>query len=244
MDDPGQNKGHVSQFIKQHVSASNIRRIKFIINGPYPHGLYYVKQDDNNVFFVSPNIKTCQYSDATFIAGDHFSLPFAKSKKEVQLHLTTYTPMPTDVNVGIISHYPRNVFSDGVKLPIKGYDTDVFKKMGDAKNHVLDFCREYIYLPKASGGGKSKRVVNTNTPIAHAVSESKVSLELSELLCRAKVKRVIAFGYLANNKWNIMLDLVRPENSKLEREFSFELDMPQYGLFQKKLIKILKQLVI
>ena len=125
LDDVGSSHGHLSKFIKQNVTANDIRRIKFIIdNAMYPLGLYYVKQNENNVFFVKPVLKTDEFSNVKqFMSGDHFSFPFVSKKKEIHLHFTAYTPVPTNINIGQITHYPRNVFLDGVALPVNGYNT-------------------------------------------------------------------------------------------------------------------------
>jgi hypothetical protein len=49
----GKDISYVNKFVKQNVDVSNIRRVKFIENEKYMlYGLYYVKQDDDNVFFV------------------------------------------------------------------------------------------------------------------------------------------------------------------------------------------------
>lgn len=96
---------------------------------------------ESTIFFVTPEIKKSKYSEDVFISGDHFSFP---KRKEIHLHMTTYTPLPTDINVGQITHNPRNVFYDGIMMPTKGYETHIFDNMGGSKNYVLDLCRAHV----------------------------------------------------------------------------------------------------
>lgn len=232
----------------------------------YPLGVYYVKQDENNVYFVKPVLKTDQISTdgvtKEFISGDHFSMslvPFTAKNNEIHLHYTCYTPVPTNLSIGQIIHYPRNVFMNGAVMPFHGYTTSVFDKMGGFKNTILDVCREYIYekVPKKKpGGGLAKKARPSRAKPSRASKASKtsktskasktsntntnnlVSLELSRLLDNLQVKRIIGIGYKNDNdEWEIMVDFIRPESSQLERELSMTLKKPSYASFQKELIK-------
>lgn len=229
--------GYKCQFVKQHVAPDNIRRIKFLQDDIFEYGIYYVKQDENNVFFVSPEIKKTKYSDETFISGDHFSFPFIPKKKEIHLHMTTYTPLPTDIHIGQITHNPRNVFADKIMMPTDGYDTRIFDNMGGSKNYILDMCRAHVQHKEQDGGGKSRKA-KTATATAKSACIG-VTLELERLLIKLKVERVVAFGYKVDeNTWNIMVDI----DLKSQNDFSFTLKKPHFGLFQNRLVSKLKSL--
>jgi hypothetical protein len=195
----------------------------------FEHGIYYVKQDDDTVFFVTPEIKKSKYSEDVFISGDHFSFPFMPKRREIHLHMTTYTPLPTDINVGQITHNPRNVFDDGIMMPTKGYETHIFDNMGGSKNYVLDLCRAHVLRQQNGGGGRSRKNQGNTTGI---------SLELERLLISFKVEKVVAFGYKNGNSWNIMVDLVA--SKKKVDDIAFTLKKPTFRTFQNHLIKSFK----
>lgn len=238
LKDIGPKNGHKCQFIKQHITPGNIRRVKFIDQSPFELGVYYVKQDDHNVFFVTPIKKKVMFSEDVFISGDHFSFPYFPKKEEIHLHLTTYTPIPTDVNVGQITHYPRNVFADNIMMPRSGFDTDIFDDMGGSKNYVLDMCRAHVVNSvnvRQHGGGKVGKKSNACT--------LGVSKDLEQLLVRLKVEKIIAFGFkTAENRWHVMVDVVYKNKKSNTNDFSFTLNTPHYGAFQNKLIHELHEL--
>ena len=151
-------KGYLGMFVKQNINQDNIRRVKFIEKDPYiQHGLYYVKQDDHNLFFVYPTLKMLKPNVFAMFA-DHLSFPFVSKLNEIHLHVTSYLPIPVSENVGDIIHAPRNVFKNGLKLPLIGYDTNAFDQMNDMKDNVLDICRAYKTFERALGGSGRGRV--------------------------------------------------------------------------------------
>jgi len=73
---------------KYRINQDNIRKIVFTQNAAYfPNGLYYVKQDDDNIFFVFPTEKTTP-NGQSIIACDHLSCPMLKNKT-MNVHLTS-----------------------------------------------------------------------------------------------------------------------------------------------------------
>ena len=260
------NISYVNKFIKQNVNVNNIRRLKFIDNDKYiSHGIYYVKQDDDNVFFMYPTLHTDRFTNATIICGDHFSFPL--NKKDVHIHVTQYVHVPDNLNIGQVYHLPRVILGDSVRLPLTGYGTSVLSGMGHYQNEILDICRAYTWtsdhsMDQSAGAGGLKKSVNVILPIKkpkvqvkvkdkdktkakRVVTRQNVSVQLDKLLAKYKVKRVNAFGYRHENKWHMMVDLVRPDSSKLENEFAFVMKgqgkLPQFSTFQNKLYKALKE---
>lgn len=236
-----------NKFIKQFINTDNTRRINSqLINNKqfYPNGLYYVKQNDSNVFFVLPRLKTNIVGESIFLA-DHYSFPYEKSKDRIDIHLTTYTPFESDINMGTINHLPRCPIHNNVLLLIQGYETQIFNAMGGLNHDVLDICRAYkryetFTLPIMMHAGAKYKLSITSKSKNKSKSEIKlVSLRLEERLIQLKIKRVSAFGFFENNVWNVMVDLVRPESSTLINEFAFELNKPTFNLFEKKLLSLL-----
>lgn len=239
-----QKTGKKSKFIKQFINIDKIRRINSqLINNKqfYPNGLYYVKQNDSNVFFVLPRLKTNIVGESIFLA-DHYSFPYVKSKDRIDIHLTTYTPFESDITMGTINHLPRCPIHNNVLLPIQGYETQIFNAMGGLNHDVLDICRAYktyeaFTLPIMMHAGAKYKLSITSSKSKSKIKS--VSLRLEERLIQLKVKRVSAFGFFENNVWNVMVDLVRPESSTLANEFAFELNKPTFNLFEKKLLSLL-----
>jgi hypothetical protein len=73
-------------------------------------------------------------------------------------------------------------------------------------------------------------------------------MQLDKLLVKYKIKYVNAFGYCHENKWYMMVDLVQPDQSKLENEFTIVVGkgknknkQPLFSTFQNSLIKALKE---
>lgn len=230
--------GKKNKFIKQFINTDKIRCInRQLINNTqfYPNGLYYVKQNDSNVFFVLPRLKTNMVGESIFLA-DHYSFPYVKSKDRVDIHLTTYTPFESDINMGTINHLPRCPIHNNVLLPFQGYETQVFNPMGGLNNDVLDICRAYKTHMSYDmhAGAKYKLSVKKTRNKIKSISE-----RLEDRLTQLKVKRVNAFVFFENNVWYIMVNLVRPESSVLENEFAFELSKPLFNSFEKKLLRFL-----
>ena len=240
-------KGYLGMFVKQNINQDNIRRVKFIEKDPYiQHGLYYVKQDDHNLFFVYPTLKMLKPNVFALFA-DHLSFPFVSKLNEIHLHVTSYLPIPVSENVGDIIHAPRNVFKNGLKLPLIGYDTNAFDQMNDMKDNVLDICRAYKTFERAHGGSGRGRVTKYKRHIMRQSNnrETKVYAALENLLINLRIKRVNAFG-LKNDqgKWKMTVDLVRHEESQLEFDFTFELENPNDASFQRQLVGLLKNIVV
>lgn len=250
---------YVNKFVKQNVDVSNIRRVKFIENEKYMlYGLYYVKQDDDNVFFVYPTLHTDRFTNATIICADHFSFPL--NKKNVHIHVTQYVPVPDNLNIGQVYHMPRVVLGDATVLPLKGYDNvHALNSMGHYQNDILDLCRSYTWRDEGdasmnqSAGGQTVLPIKKVRVKAHAktrthASRQNISMQLDKLLVKYKIKHVNAFGYCHENKWYMMVDLVRPDQSKLENEFTIVVGkgknknkQPLFSTFQNSLIKALKE---
>jgi len=160
--------------------------------------------------------------------ADHISFPFVSKLNEIQLHITSYLPIPVSENVGDIIHGPRNVFKNVLKLPLIGYETHAFEHMNDMKDNVLDICRAY----KAGGSGRGRGRISKVKPI---------SATLENLLVHLRIKRINAFGLKTDQgKWKMTVDLVRHEESPLEFDLTFELENPSDASFQKKLVRLIK----
>ena len=171
-----QNLAYVNTFIKQNVYTSNIRHLKFIENDTYiSHGIYYVKQNDDNVFFVYPTLHTDKFTNETIICANHFSFPL--NKQNVDIHVTQYVPVPDNLKIGQVYHLPRVVLPDHTKLPLTHYNAKSLTGMGHYSNEILDICRAYMRNMQIAGGFRNvvlPRKINLQKQRQH-VQKSSVS---------------------------------------------------------------------
>ncbi len=172
--------GYLEAFVKRNV----INVAKFKDKTDYKDGLYCVV-DEDNIYAIFPTIKQGR------LFADHLSF------MQDNIHLTTYTPQPLCIDYGIVLHIPKCDIPDGTELPISGYETRVFNKMGRYKNDILDICR----APQIHqvGGTITKRKVSRKiyrkTP--------KMSPKLEQLLLRHHIKETKLFCIRYHEKWNV-----------------------------------------
>lgn len=225
LSDPGPKMGNIAKFIKQNINMKNIRKINFIENKHmYPNGLYIVKQDQNNIFFVFPTLKTNLTEES--IICDHYSFPYVPHKDEIHLHMTMYIPYGTDIEIGQTNHYPRQVIKNGIELPKSGYENNPFNPMGPLlKNDILDLCR----VGCQHGGARKTRTKSSTR-------STGVSIDLERALIKNKIKNINAFGYKHDNKWHFIVDY---ESKKRETQCCFKLNKPHWHLFQRRLTSFL-----
>ena len=192
-------KTHQSAFIKQNIHKKNIRRVMFLkqpsIN--YSHGLYVVKQDDENLFFVFPSLKT-NHSNETILAADHFYMPYNPSKRKTRMHLTYYVPNGLEIYRGSIIHANKTILRDGVLLPEQGYGTNVFHPFAAAKRDVLDLARAYALQDGGVALAHKKKA---------APRKSNISKQLENALLLKKVKRVAILGIHHQGEWHCTVEI-------------------------------------
>lgn len=226
-------QGYREAFVKPNIKVSDIRKIKFINSKFYPNGLYVVRQDDENIFFVFPIIKHANIADVDVIAADHYSLPLDNGF--VNLHITSYIPNIADANIGEVSHLPGCRFKDGSKMPETGYDTNLFGAMGNAANDILDLCRKYN---EKLGGGKGLAVPMKKQA---AAPNEDILEKLCKKLVSKEINRADAFGYLFEGEWHVTCCLWRTrEEDYDEHHYYFKIKKPHKGLFYKKLLSALE----
>jgi hypothetical protein len=136
------NQGNKTHFFKAYINQDNIHKIVFTQNAAYfPNGLYYVKQDDDSIFFVFPTEKTTP-NGQSIIACDHLSFPMLKNKT-MNVHLTSYVPNALNIEIGDISHQPNEKIVNGVELPKAGFNTLIFDAFGPIKHNMIELVQKY-----------------------------------------------------------------------------------------------------
>jgi hypothetical protein len=230
------SQGHRTPFIKRHIVAQDIRKIKFINNPPYfPLGLYVIKQDPTNIFFVFPTFK--QVPTGTFVSADHLSFPYDKSdpKHQIHLHMTHYIPPPLDPNIGYIHHTPSCYFADNITLPLRNYDTPVFASMGAIAGDVLDICRAYASNTGGSGR-RTQHIINEPKP----KRRRSISKKLTEILEAQNVTKLYSIAFRHDQVWNITTVVERLGGANaMYDDFKFTLNSYSYSEYQKKLYRAL-----
>ena len=254
--EPLQDKstGYKGAFIKQNVSKDAIRKIDFLKENKmlYPNGLYVVKQDPDNIFFVFPVQKTNQKGE-TILAADHYSFPFVRSKKEIHMHVTNYLPNYLNIIKGATNHISKTIFKDGVLLPFTGYDTDIFKNAeAEAQNDLLDLIRTYELAkdPNQDGGSGRGRIVKRKTQ-SKGVTKRHISLALESILLQRKIKRLNIIGVKSGTEWHFIVDVIRRTNSvkvdkngiiTMNTEFAFKIASPTWAKIQKAVLSAIPNL--
>ena len=244
--------GYKGAFIKQNVSKDAIRKIDFLKENkvPYPNGLYVVKQDPDNVFFVFPIQKQNQ-SNESILAADHYSVPYIRSKKEIHMHVTNYIPDMINVARGSTIHKSRTILKDGVLLPTKGYDADVLKNLdAPIKCDILDLIRTYELAKGQDGGSGRGRVVKRKTQ-SKGAAKRHISLALESILLQKKIKRLNIIGVRSGAEWHFIVDVIRRTNSvKVDKngivasntEFAFKIASPTWAKIQKAVLSAIPNL--
>ena len=258
MDPPeDKNTGYKGAFIKQNVTTNAIRKIDFLKTSrlPYPNGLYVIRQDQDNIFFVFPIEKQNQ-SNETILAADHYSLPFIRSKKEVHMHMTNYLPNAQNITIGSTIHSDKNIIKDGVLVPYEGYNTSVLDKSGPrSKYDLLDLLRMYELAREQQeqdqdGGSGRGRVVKRKAQ-NNGVSKRHISVTLESLLLQRKIKRLNIIGVKSGGEWHFIIDVIRRSNSvKVDRngiiasntEFAFKIASPTWSNIQKAVLRAIPNL--
>lgn len=229
----GKKQGYREAFIKPNIKVADIRKVNFLKSKFYPNGLYVVRQDDQNIFFVFPKIKRADIAGVDVLVADHYSLPLDNGF--VNLHFTSYTPNVVDANIGEVSHIPECRFKDGSKMPETGYDTNLFSAMGNAANDILDLCRKYN---EKLGGGKGLAVPMKRQ--APAAPKEDTFEKLCKKLVLKEINKVDAFGFFHEGEWHVTCFLWRTrEEDYDEHHYNFKIKKPQKGLFYKKLLRAL-----
>ncbi len=254
--EPLQDKstGYKGAFIKQIVSKDAIRKIDFLKNPgfPYPNGLYIIKQDQDNLFFVFPSEKKNNVGES-IIAADHYSIPFILSKKEIYMHMTNYLPNAQNITIGSTIHSDKNIIKDRVLLPYEGYNTSVLDKSGPhSKYDLLDLLRTYeLARDQEQDGGSGrgrvvKRKANPKMP-----RQKLVSNQLESILLQKKIKRLNIIGVKSGAEWHFIVDVIRRTNSvKVEKngiiasntEFAFKIASPTWAKIQKAVLSAIPKL--
>ncbi len=258
--DPLEDKstGYKGAFIKQNVSKDAIRKIDFLKNPrlSYPNGIYVVKQDPDNIFFVFPIEKQNQ-SNETILAADHYSLPYIRSKKEIHMHVTNYVPNVSNISKGTIIHESKTILKDGVFLPRKGYETDAFPTLDAAIKHdLLDLIRtcELAQEEEQDGGSGRGRVTKRKAP-GKAKTKAKsnaprhVSVSLEALLLQNKIKRLNMIGVKSGTEWHFLVDVIRRSTVakangivQSPTDFAFKITSPTWAKIQKAVLSAIPNL--
>lgn len=235
-------KGYKEAFVKQNIKAEHIRKLKFIENKRlYPFGMYVIKQNSQNIFFVFPNVKKARLvkGQSIFVA-DHLSFPYKPDDtQQVHLHYTYYTPSETDTNVGTISHIPECHFADGTLMPSSGYDTDVFDSMGPFKRDILDICRACSVY---AGGGKPAPSLKHVKKVkkAKAKKPAGISNRLAKVLLSKGIRGMYAFGILHEGRWHFTCVFDRTVDEGSSRDCFVVADGKGFAGVQKTLSSFLE----
>jgi hypothetical protein len=238
------NEGYQGAFIKQNIDKKNIRRVMFL-NQPslsYTHGLHVVKQDDENIFFVFPSLKT-NHSNETILAADHYSMPYIPKKRETHMHLTYYVPNPVEIDRGSIVHANKTIVRDGVLLPEQGYDTDVFNPFAAAKRDVLDLTRAYAVQDVVGGGVARARKSKTSRKksVARKNNNMNISKQLENALLLKKVKRVAILGIQHQGEWHCTVEISWRRTAVFEEnassDFTFKIQKNTWAGVQRQLME-------
>ena len=250
------NMGYKGAFIKQNITKDAIRKIEFLKDSkaPYPNGLYVIKQDQDNLFFVFPIEKINQKGE-TLLAADHYSVPFVKSKKEIHMHVTNYLPNFLDITTGTTTHLYKNIFKDGALLPHTGYNTSVFAKAGPhSKDDLLDLMRTYeLAKDQEQIGGASGRVVKQKAKKAKARGTIKkhISVALEGALLQKKIKRLNIIGVNNGAEWHFVVDVIHRSNAaksnngivEANTDFAFKMTLPtSWSRMQNKILQAISNL--
>jgi hypothetical protein len=215
------------------INQDNIRKIVFTQNAAYfPNGLYYVKQDDDNIFFVFPTEKTTP-NGQSIIACDHLSFPMLKNKT-MNVHLTSYVPNALNIEIGDISHQPNEKIVNGVELPKAGFNTQIFDAFGPIKNNMIELVQKYNVDQRGGARRSGPRRLQQRV-------RGRIGSKLENLLSKYKITRVEALGFYseADGQYHMTVNLARLSKSKLSHDFAFRMGRPSFADFQTRLVAAL-----
>jgi hypothetical protein len=227
------NQGNKTHFFKVCINQDNIRKIVFTQNAAYfPNGLYYVKQDDDNIFFVFPTEKTTP-NGQSIIACDHLSFPMLKNKT-MNVHLTSYVPNALNIEIGDISHQPNEKIVNGVELPEAGFNTPIFDAFGPIKNNMIELVQKYNVDQRGCAGRSGSKRLQQRV-------RGRIGIKLENLLSKYKITRVEALGFYseADGQYHMTVNLARLSKSKLSHDFAFRMGRPSFADFQTRLVAAL-----
>ena len=245
----GRKQGNLTHFYQIDNDYSHIRKIQFVSNPSYfPNGIFYVKQDENNVFFVFPFEKTIP-NGQRMIACDHFSLPLKNGS--IVAHMTTYTPNPLNIEVGQISHDPREKIVDGCEMPLFSFSEGqgIFKSFTSVQENLLDLCRKYA---QGVSGGQPNNIRKVEKK-KNKIKNRRVSVNLEQLFAKLHVRQVDMFGIYdeTDEQWHIFTSITKLAKSKLDQDFMFKIkgerererERPSFTDIQTSLIKNIELLI-
>lgn len=219
-------EGVLDKFVRHYIPEKNISKLPFTTSHSnyFPNGIYYVKENEQNIYFVYPTHKTNVIGQEMMFA-DHISFP--KKRSGIHLHLTTYVPNAADIQQGYISHLPSCHFKDNTQLPTLGYETSVFDDMGGFKDDVLDLCRAYIVQTQDGG-------TRTSLGTTKKIAKTKKNNLLEQKLRHQSISKVAAFGYKHEDEWHVTCSL---HSVKDIADVAFLIQKPTLKAFEKELVK-------
>jgi hypothetical protein len=225
-------QGYLGAFVKRHIPIHDIRRIRFehANSNSYPLGMYYMKENEENVYFVYPTLKSSSRTNQSMIFANHFSFSYDKITKQVSLHNTEYISTSADITIGQISHYPSCLFKDSTSLPMAGYETKVFEDMLVYKDEILDLCRSHKVL---SGGGKVLPV--RKGKLKRYAKEQDIPVQLEQTLIAQRIKKIVAIGYKVDDMWHVICNTYRTEHKEDDMEVSLKIKHPTMTAFLRGL---------
>ena len=229
------SNGYLTAFKKENIN--DIAKVTFLSNidkDRYPNGMYCVI-DNSAIYIVFPKEKD------GVLCADHLS--FMKDN----VHKTTYTPSPRNINMGTVMHIPKSALPDGTELPLHGYNTDVFRKMRLYKDDILDICRlphQALELQQEAGSGLAITKSIAKTKKSKSPKKPEISPLLEQLLIVNEITSLKIFCARSERSessaqiWNITTFAESAESAY--DDISFTTTRKNWTTIQKELCKLLQ----
>ena len=225
--------GYLNAFKKENIN--DIAKVTFLSNidkDRYPNGMYCVI-DNSAIYLVFPKEKD------GVLCADHLS--FMKDN----VHQTTYTPSPRDINMGTVMHIPKSALPDGTELPLQGYNTNVFRKMHIYKDDILDICRlpQQAQLSHQQEAGSGLAITKSKIKKSKTIKKPEISPLLEQLLIVNEITNLKIFcvrsepSERSEQIWNITTFAESAESAY--DDISFTTTRKNWATIQKELCKLL-----